>query len=107
MTRILILANGRQWKGHKHALAHFKDMLSRYAVGDVVSEPSDHRDLVALLNHYDGFLAPGQPTKVGVGIEHFSKETNGGPGWSTDGFHVHRKDGTSDDFSYIAAVTAK
>jgi hypothetical protein len=91
MGRVFALANGRTWTTQRDALAHFKNMLARYKTGDIVSDPSDHSDLAALLHHYDGFLASGQPTKVGVGIDHFSRQRNGGPGWSTDGFHVHAR----------------
>lgn len=79
-------------------------MLARYSNGELVSVMSDHDDLSALLAICDGVLARGEPTKSGAGISHFSREQNAGEGWSTDGFHVHRTDGTSIDFSYISEV---
>ena len=104
MPKPVSLANGRQWSTRTKALAHFKQMLAKYSVGDVISDPFDHDDLKALVTLYDSVLPPGAPTKIGVGVRHFSKERNSAAGWSTEGFHVHRTDGTSDDFSYIDAV---
>jgi hypothetical protein len=77
MARTFALSNGRYWTTQKDALVHFKDMLARYRTGDIIDDPGDHADLAALLHHYDGFLAAGQPTKVGVGIDHFSRQRNG------------------------------
>lgn len=98
------LSNGRHWPRQKDALEHFKEMLGRYTTGERVTDPADHADLCALLTRYDASVPPGAETKIGVGIEYFSRERNGGEGYSTEGFHVHRKDGTSIDFSYIHAV---
>ena len=81
-------------------------MLARYSIGERVGESADHTDLSALLQVYDGVLPPGAATKIGPGISYFSKQRNTGEGWSTDGFHVHRTDGSSVDFSYIQAVKA-
>jgi Protein of unknown function (DUF3223) len=104
MVKSVHLPNGRQWRTRSEALAHFKQMLARYSNGELVSATSDHDDLCALLALYDSVLAPGEPTKAGARISHFSREQNAGEGWTTDGFHVHRIDGTSIDFSYISAV---
>ncbi len=104
MAKSVQLSNGRQWRTQKDALQHFKQMLARYENGDRVSESADHDDLRALIARYDSVLASGAVTKTGPGIEYFSRERNIGDGWSTDGFHVHRTDGTSIDFSYISAV---
>ena len=87
-------------------MEHFKAMLARYSLGERVVESADHADLSALLQVYDQALQPGEPTKTGSGIAYFSKQRNAGLGWSTDGFHVHRIDGSSVDFSYIQAVKA-
>jgi hypothetical protein len=104
MPKPVSLANGRNWSTRTEALAHFKKMLAKYSVGEVISDPLDHNDLEALLRLYDSVLPAGAPTKIGVGVHHFSKERNSGAGCSTEGFHVHHTDGTSDDFSYIDAV---
>jgi len=104
MVKPIRLSNGRQWRTQKDALQHFKQMLARYENGDRIDAPSDHDDLCALLSRYDSVLSPGEVTKVGTGVAYFSRERNVGDGWSTDGFHVHRTDGTSIDFSYISAV---
>ena len=104
MAKKVSLMNGRSWRTQADALAHFKTMLARYQNGETVTDASDRSDLEALLVSYDTFLAPGDPPKVGAGISHFVRERNADEGWSTDGFHVHRIDGTSIDFSYIKAV---
>ncbi|MBL8450167.1 MAG: DUF3223 domain-containing protein [Dechloromonas sp.] len=107
MVKPVKLSNGRQWRTQKEALEHFKQMLARYTNGDKITDSADHDDLFALLNRYDAVLAPGEETKAGAGIAYFSRERNVGDGWSTDGFHVHRTDGTSIDFSYISAVKSE
>ncbi|MCR5882171.1 DCL family protein [Rhizobacter sp. J219] len=103
MTKPVTLPNGKSWRLQKEALDYFKAMLARYTLGQRVTESADHADLSALLQVYDGVLPPGE-AKAGMGIEYFSKQRNSGEGWSTDGFHVHRTDGSSVDFSYIQAV---
>lgn len=78
-------------------------MLGRYANSDRISAVADHDDQSALLVRYDAVLPQGQESKWGIGIAH-SKDRNAGEGWSANGFHIHRTDGTSVDFSYIRAV---
>ena len=104
MVKPVQLSNGRSWRAQKDALQHFKGMLARYAIGAHVSVSEDHEDLRALIERYDALLPPGEETKAGAGIVYFSKQRNAGEGWTTEGFHVHRVDGTSIDFSYISAV---
>ncbi len=104
MTKSVTLSNGRHWKTQADALVHFKQMLARYATGERVSDQADHDDLIALLQPYDSVLLPGHEKKTGPGVEYFSRQTNSDVGWSTDGFHVHRINGTVIDFSYIEAV---
>lgn len=104
MAKPVTLPNGKNWRLQKEALDYFKAMLARYTLGERVTESADHADLSALLQVYDGVLLSGETTKTGTGIEYFSKQRNNGDGWSTDGFHVHRTDGSSVDFSYIQAV---
>lgn len=104
LSKPLELANGKYWPARKFAHAHFKEMLSRHHDGQRVADPQDHSDLSALLQRYDQARKAGAPSKVGVGIEYFSREKNHGDGWSTSGFHVHRTDGSSVDFSYVDAV---
>lgn len=107
MAKPVQLSNGRSWRTQTEALKHFKDMLGRHGRGHRVESDSDHSDLEALLLRYDALLTAGADTKAGAGISHFSKELNVGDGWVSDGFHVHRVDATSIDFSYIDAVTGK
>lgn len=104
MTKSVRLPNGRYWRTQGEAMQHFKEMLSRSTLGERVTDADDHADLAALLQIYDSVLPPGGATKAGTGIVFFSKQRNRGEGWSSDGFHVHRVDGTQIDFSYKEAV---
>ncbi|MGY4829179.1 DUF3223 domain-containing protein [Sphaerotilaceae bacterium SBD11-9] len=104
MAKPVQLSNGRQWKTRKAAIAHFSDMLGRYQDGDWVTDPGDDSDLRALMQLYDSVVPPGGETKTGVGIERFFRQRNGNDGYSTSGFHVHRIDGSSIDFSIYRAV---
>lgn len=104
MTKKVILQNGRCWLKQGDALAHFKAMLGRYRNGDVISDSQDHDDLRALITSYDAARPAGMEAKIGIGLSHFSREVNHGEKWRSPGFHVHRQDGSSIDFSYIEAV---
>ncbi|WPG40874.1 DUF3223 domain-containing protein [Variovorax sp. EBFNA2] len=104
MIKPVLLANGRRWRSRAEALEHFKQILAQYGNGDRISDSSHHDDLCALLTMYDSSVMPGFPTKTGSGISHFSRQRNADYRWSTIGFHVHRTDGTSVDFSYAKAV---
>ena len=106
MVKPVHLPNGKTWSKQGDALAHFKAMLARYDVGQLVGDPADHADLSALLQIYDTALSPEAEFKIGIGISHFSKQNNFHEGWTTAGFHVHRTDNSSIDFSYIEAVKA-
>ncbi|MDF3067097.1 MAG: hypothetical protein K0R38_2698 [Polyangiaceae bacterium] len=103
-AKSVTLSNGKSWPKQLEALEHFKRMLARYETGAVVDDPDDHDDLVALVTAYDRSLAEDGESKCGSGITKFSRERNFDEGWSSDGFHVHRTDGTSIDFSYIKAI---
>lgn len=85
-------------------MAHFKAMLNRYKNGEVVTDHEDHGDLVALVTAYEKTISDKTESKVGPGIKHFTRQSNLPDGYPTDGFHVHRVDGSSTDFSYIKAV---
>jgi hypothetical protein len=104
MAKSVQLSNGRKWKTRKAALGHFRSMLARYKDGEQVSSTVDDDDLRALLALYDSVLPAGAPTKAGTGVSHFTRELNTGDGWASSGFHVHRTDGTSVDFSFHRAV---
>ncbi|MDH0850132.1 DCL family protein [Delftia tsuruhatensis] len=100
----IFLTSGRHWSKKGDALAHFKGMLSRYSVGDRISDPSDHADLAALLAIYDSVLTAGEPTKVGCGVSYFEKRWDMDHPGHTACFFVVRTDGTSIDFSTIKAL---
>jgi hypothetical protein len=104
MTKTGRLSNGRYWRTQGEAMDHFKEMLSRSTLGERVTDADDHADLAALLQVYDSVLPAGASTKAGGGAVLFSKQRNRSVGWSSDGFHVHRADGTHIDFSYKEAV---
>lgn len=103
MAKPVSLNNGKQWSTKKAATAHFTAMLARYEDGQQI-ETADAADLYALLTRYDQCLQLGQASKIGVGITHFTRESNAGIGYTTSGFHLHRVDGTVDDFSFWEAV---
>lgn len=105
MAKPLELNNGRSWKTRKAALDYFREMLARYSNDETVNE-SDQNDLTALLAHYDRDVPAGSPTKTGVGISHFKRQSNADLGWPTDGFRAYRNNNTSIDFSYIHAVNS-
>jgi hypothetical protein len=107
MAKEVRLSNGKVWRTRKDATVHFRDMLSRYKDGENIANPSDDSDLRSLLELYDSVLPPGAKTKAGAGIASFSRERNSGDTWSTPGFHVHRVDGSSEDFSFYRAVQSK
>jgi hypothetical protein len=98
------LANGKSWRARKDAIEHFRKMLARYKDGQKISDSADESDLRTLLILYDSVVPPGSPTKTGSGVAYFSRELNTGDGWATSGFHVHRTDGTSVDFSFRSAI---
>lgn len=104
MAKPVALPNGRRWRSRKEAMEHFKTMLARYRDGDKISSPQDESDLRALLERYDSVVPSGAPTKKGLGVTHFSRQLNTGDGWATSGFHAHRTDGTSVDFSFYRAI---
>jgi hypothetical protein len=99
-----VMLSNKTWPTQKLALAHFGEVLAKYRTGEVVDAPADHDDLDALVTTYDRSLAANGESKRGAGVKHLSRERNFESGWSTDGFHVHRMDGTSIDVSYIKAI---
>lgn len=104
MAKAVKLSNGREWPSKTAALQHFKAMLARYRNGQRVIDPDDHSDLSALIARYDS-TALNEDEKKGLGgVDYFSRELNVAEHFRTPGFHVHRLDGTSIDFSYVHAV---
>ena len=100
----IALPNGRKWSKKGDAIAHFKDMLSRYMVGDKVLDPADHADLAALLQIYDSVLVPGDETKGGIGVAYFEKRWDVDHPGNTACFFVVRTDESSIDFSTRRAL---
>jgi hypothetical protein len=104
MTRSIELSNGKFWRTYGEAMQHFSEMLGRYSVGVQINDEQDHEDLLALLIRYDSVLDGRKPSKIGCGIKYFTKENNIEFNWSTDGFWLHRIDGSSSDFSIKKAL---
>lgn len=98
------LPNGRSWPRKGDAIDHFKAMLGRYQIGSRIEDPTDHSDLVALLDLYDSVLSPNDEPKRGVGIDHFEKRWDEDHPGDTACFFVVRTDGTSIDFSTRRAL---
>ncbi|QYY34914.1 DCL family protein [Ruficoccus sp. ZRK36] len=80
------------------ATQFFKDMLGRYS--------NKHRDRI---NEKDSVLLyelllrhPEQEQKIGAGVDYFYKDKN--EDYPTRGFHLHRVDGSSTDFSYPTCI---
>ena len=95
----------RNFPTQKAALDHFKELLHRYVDGQLITDSTDHSDLVALIERYDRILEDvGEPMKGCGQIKHFERRLNTGTGWSSSGFWLVREDGSETDFSYITAV---
>ena len=92
----------------KAGCAHFKAILDRVSFDQPIYDPTDHRDLSALLQRYDAELVKhGVPSKLPAPIRHFEKRYNRNIGYSTPGFTVVCQNGFETDFSYIKAVRLK
>lgn len=92
----VILAT-RSFCTKQDAHAHFKSMLAKYSVDETVSE-EDAKDLASLVLRH-----PEAAEKIGVGIHHFEVMS---ADYGTKCFAIVRKNGTREDFSYIACITA-
>lgn len=88
----------RSFENQTRAIAHFKEMLNRYAPGDRVNA-EDGLDLAALLERHDEYAQ-----KVGCGVEHFEVQTTE---HGTNCFRIVRTDGSGTDFSYRHCVTQR
>lgn len=73
------ISNGKNWPTKKAAKAYFSAMLARYKNGERVAD-QDAADLAALLNRYDRSCLPGELSKAGMGISHFTRQLHLCPG---------------------------
>ena len=103
MAKPVQLADGQVWPTQTAAKAHFKKLLHAYVDGQRVTDPGDHRDLLALLLAYDHGLEL-EESKAGVGVDYFYKDRDDEYGGVTSCFYVCRIDGSCIDFSYIKAI---
>ena len=97
------LPNGKEWPSRGDAISYFRELRDRHTVGVPILDPSDHGDLLALLERYDLAITDG-PSKIGVGVDHFETRINITNGGRSIGFWVVRVDDTETDFSFIRAV---
>lgn len=95
---IAVKIGQRQFANKTAALAFFKDILNRYRPGDRVSH-DDSIDLAALLTRHTE-----ANKKIGSGVDHFEVMS---AEYGTQCFCIVRKDGSSEDFSYVHCLTPK
>jgi hypothetical protein len=86
------------FKTKKQETEFFRSILHRYEIGSRLSD-EDAMDLAALLERY-----PDRDQKVGAGISHFTSRENT---YGGRGFFLHRKDGSSTDFSYLRCINGR
>ena len=97
----------RFFGSYKEADAHYKSILDRVDFNQPIFDPTDHKDLCALLHRYNLVLvAHGVASKLPDRICYFEKRWNRGVGWSTPGFSVVCINEFETDFSYKKAVRA-
>jgi hypothetical protein len=89
------LSNGTFFKTKTEATKFFKFMLNKCGEGSRVA-PDDARDLLALLERH-----PSAEQKIGCGVTHFTRQKTP---FGSRGFYLHRKDGSSTDFSYRMCI---
>lgn len=95
---IPVQIGSRSFGSKKDALAHFREMLNRYDLGDrVLAE--DSADLRELLKRHSDYKR-----KLGVGVAHFEVL---GADFGSRCFHVVRTDGSYEDFSYPHCVNER
>lgn len=99
------LSNGRRWDSQGEAKAYFTELRDRYPHNTPIDDPTDHDDLLALLERYDTAILE-DPLKTGAGVAYFETRINRAHGGANVGFWVVRTDGTETDFSFIKAIAA-
>ena len=98
----------RFFRSYKEAYEHYKAILDRVDFDQPIYDPTDHNDLMALINRYDPELVRhGVPTKIPAPITHFEKRWNRGIGFSTPGLWLACINGFATHFSYRKAIRAK
>jgi hypothetical protein len=97
------LRNGRAWGSRGEAISYFRHLRDRQTLNAPIDDPSDHDDLLALLERYDLTITDG-PTKIGVGVDRFETRINVTNGGRNVGFWAVRRDGSETDFSFIRAI---
>lgn len=100
------LSNGSGWETQEKAKAYFTALRDRYPHNTPIDDPSDHDDLLALLERYDEAILE-DPLKAGAGVQHFETRINRVHGGFNVGFWVVRSDGSETDFSFIKAIAAR
>jgi hypothetical protein len=91
--------NGKQFAKRGAAIDHFRSMLNRHSIGQVVHQP-DADDLADLVLRH-----PEAVEKIGTGIDHF--EIRAAPQFGGQCFWIVRTDGSATDFSFMTCVRGK
>ena len=92
----------------READKHFKSILDRVDFNQPIFDPTDHKDLSALLLRYnDVLVSHGVASKLPDRICYFKKCWNRSVGWTTPGFSVVCINAFETDFSYLKAVRTK
>lgn len=106
MAGIPVVLETFSWPTRSAAEAAFRGILreSGYSVGDVVSDPVQHRMLLELLEHH-----PEHAEKAGPGVKEFfigrTRDASGVlVGANAIGIWIRRVGGEEVDFSYLTAI---
>jgi len=82
----------------EHRIQFYKDILSRYAIGESLKGKDFDAGLDLLKQH------PNADGKIGVGIKDLMVDDSGYGGPGSKCFHLVRHDGTKDNFSYLKCL---
>lgn len=92
-----------EFSSKKKVEEHAKSIVAASPLGaSIDAESDDHRFLLALLDRH-----PEHAQKVGCGVEYFSRSQHPVFKEKSQGFMLHRYDGTSSDFSYMTCIKGK
>jgi hypothetical protein len=95
------MENSLTEKSTEHRLQFYKNILSRYAIGEYLIG----KDFDAVLNLLKQH--PNAEEKIGVGIKDLLVDDSGYGRYSGKCFHLIRQDGTKENFSYLKCLGHK
>lgn len=93
----MYIVNGESFETKTALLDAIRTVFRRYLPGETLDQADTDFMFDVLMMH------PDAETKAGCGIESFSVQFN--PVYRNKEFHLHRKDGTSTDFSFKKCVS--